>query len=104
MQTQIYPLKPVVTSNPLLAAQYNANPLSSFLISECLSPKVVSDLLADGAKFDTLYLVGDDGNDIVCPMGAMPKVKRIYLPSKDLENAIGAIHDAIQGDPLYGMG
>lgn len=104
MENQLYPLKPVVTRNALLAEQYNSNPLSSFLISGCMTPEQATELLDGGAKFQTMYLVDGDGEDIRFPVKAMPSVKRVYLPSADLDEAIKAIHSKIQGEPLYGMG
>ena len=55
-------------------------------------------------KFTDSVVVDGDGEDIRFPVSAMPSVKRVYLPSADLEEAIKAIHSKIQGEPLYGMG
>jgi len=60
----IYPLNPVITSNPAFASLYDMHPLSLYLISECLTPSEAARLLDEGAVFDTVVLLGGEGKGL----------------------------------------
>jgi hypothetical protein len=60
----IYPLRPVICDKPNLAEIYNVNPSSIDLLSACLSEDEAQRLLDQGATFDSVLLVGSDGDAI----------------------------------------
>ena len=109
---QPYPLNPVVTSDPSLTSKYNAHPASDNLISACLSPDRVEQLLKEGAQFETMVFINGEGEALINQIGDvehwdnefMPRIERLKIttdPSADTET----IHRAITGDPSdKGMG
>ncbi|HLQ26458.1 MAG TPA: hypothetical protein VK138_11345 [Acidiferrobacterales bacterium] len=98
----IYPLKPVVTSNPRLTRDYNANLYSVFSISACLTSREAIDLLRSGAIFDSITLVNGEGEDLIAEMGdvenwdaeIMPFIYRTSITATG-EKAVSQLHEVI---------
>lgn len=108
----LYPLKPVITSNPSLTYEYNTHLTSAFLISACLTARQVAELLDNGAKFDALVLVDGEGEELIARMGdpkswdseTMPEIQKISLAQSE-SNPIAEIHKILQRNMLVaGMG
>src|SRR5229473_1496092 len=98
----IYPLRPVVTSNPQLSRNYNADLYSVFLTSACLTSQEAIDLLRSGAIFDSVTLVNGEGEDLIAEMGdvenwdteIMPFVYRTSITATG-EKAVSQLHEVI---------
>lgn len=105
-----YPLKPIVSSNPLLPALYDDHPGSIALISACLTPPALADLLERGATFDTVLFINDDGlalQDRLRPAGGdddalYPCVESLTLDQFDAQ-AISLIHAAFGNRRSHGF-
>ena len=80
-----YPLKPIVTNHPLLPALYDDHPGSIGLISACLTPQALSDLLDQGATFDTVLFLNGDGQAL----------RQRLLPALDDDEALHPMVDAL---------
>ncbi len=100
----IYPLNPVITSNPAFASLYDMHPLSLYLISECLTPSEAARLLDEGAVFDTVVLLGGEGKELADRLASeedsqaqtFAQVERIDLPAVD-EQAVNEVHRVLKG-------
>ncbi len=109
---KLYPVKPVITSNPQLASSYNTHPVSGLLASACLTVDEASRLLQDGALFDTILLLNGEGEDVVNRIGGdkeawdneiMPSIKRLVVPM-DANQAVETIHAALRDMEISSMG
>lgn len=108
----LYPLKPVVTTNTLLARKYNDDVRSAFLISACMTAQQAMELLDQGAQFDSVVLVNGEGEDVAARLGdprvwsaeTMPGIERLSL-ARDAEHTVAEIHRLLQRNMLVaGMG
>jgi len=103
-----YPLNPVISSNTVLAANYNASVACATMMSECLTPHRALDLLEHGAKFDSIVLVNGEGKRLILKMGdpahwddeTMPKIKSVWLNPHAVE-AVEEIRNVL-GDQTLG--
>jgi hypothetical protein len=55
----LYPLRPVVTSNPTLLPQYDDHPESISLVSIRMAPEEVIRLIDAGASFEAIVVADD---------------------------------------------
>ncbi len=101
-----YPLRPVITNDPHLPSLYNDHPVSVFLTSSCLTPTEASKLMDDGAVFETVVLLDDDGEELVNRINATggdpeltSRVERIRLSNRISED-ITQIHANLQEQPV----
>lgn len=98
-----YPIKPIISSDKQLAANYNNDPKSAHLLSACLTPTEAADLLAQGAVFQDLVLVNGEGEELLSAIGdpfnwdleIMPYVKRATI-SAPPDRAVAQLHEIIQ--------
>lgn len=98
----LYPLKPVISCDPLLAQRYNADPQSVLLTSACLTSAEATTLLAQGAIFQDIVLVNGAGEDVVALLGdantwdseIMPSVRRTSIIAAP-EIAVAKLHDEV---------
>jgi hypothetical protein len=107
---KLYPLKPIVTSNPRLAKEYNAHPDSVFSTSACLTPQEVLSLVRRGALFDAIVLVNGEGEPVVEEIGdpsnwdneIMPAVRRVSITANGAM-AVVQLLEIVQGrNAAYG--
>lgn len=110
--SSVYPLNPIVSSNPQLVEAYNTHPDSMMLMSECFTPEQLRTLINDKATFNKLVLVDREGADCLPLMGdmtnwdneLMPLVEQVAL-SSDIDELVTQIHNVISVRADYaGMG
>jgi hypothetical protein len=102
-----YPLNPVVSSNTVLAENYNRSLASATMMSECLTPHQVLDLINQGRRFDSIVFVNGEGRNLIEKMRApgerdearMPKIKSVWL-NPHAEEAVEELCSAIGNDLL----
>jgi hypothetical protein len=100
-----YPLNPVVSSNTVLAANFNRSLASATVMSECLTPHQLLDLIDRGARFQSIVLVNGEGKTLLQKIGdprqwdeeRMPKIKSVWL-NPHAEQAVEELCSAI-GNP-----
>lgn len=80
-----YPLKPIVSNHPQLPALYDDHPGSIGLISACLTPQAMSDLLDQGATFDMVLFIN----------GAGQALQQRLLPAHDDDEALHSMLDTL---------
>jgi hypothetical protein len=105
--SQNYPLNPVVSSNTVLAASYNKSLASASLMSECLTPHQVLDLIGRGARFNSIVLVNGEGRNLLGKLGdprqwdeeTMPKVRSVWI-DPHAEEAVEELCNAITSDSI----
>jgi hypothetical protein len=108
--SRIYPLKAVITSNELLAAEYDQNALSAFLTSGALKPSAFESLVVTGARFETVVTVNGEGKDLIQrlkksnpdTMGKVKLLDVVVATGLVLNEAVRAIQTAINPD-VFGM-
>ena len=61
----LYPLNAVVTSDPTLPALYDNDPASVNLISACLTPRELDSLLNQGAIFQSVVFINNEGEQFL---------------------------------------
>jgi hypothetical protein len=61
----LYPLNAVVTNDPALPALYDDHPASINLISACLTPQELDSLLDQGAIFQSVVFINDEGKQLI---------------------------------------
>ena len=99
-----YPLKAVVTTNPVLATLYDGDPYSAFLTSGCVTPDELSKLLDQGASFDALVFVDGEGQNLVgnlegSKMGVNAKdihLETFAIDRLDAPGAVKRIHELLK--------
>ena len=97
---QIYPVRPVITNNIDFAKSYNAHPISALMISACISSHEAEQLVQQGAKFDSVHIIGDVGTDIadqVARSNSDTHVHRISSIDGDELN-VDTIHGMIRAE------
>ncbi len=102
-----YPLKPVITSNSILASLYDDHPDSVTLTSGCLTPAQAAQLLEQGVIFDTVVLLNGEGDELMerlvprepCDQELFARVTRIDVPVIDQE-AVVQIHRTLKSPRL----
>jgi hypothetical protein len=107
MIRETYPLNLVVSSNTVLAANYNKSLASATMMSECLNPHQVLELINRGARFHSIVLVNGEGKGLILRMGdpknwdeeTMPKVKSVWL-NPHAEEAVQELCDVIGNQKL----
>jgi hypothetical protein len=60
----LYPLNAIITSDPALPALYDNHPASVNLISACLTPQELDGLLNQGAIFQSVMFVNNEGEQL----------------------------------------
>jgi hypothetical protein len=108
--SNIYPLKAVITTNELLAAEYDQNAISAFLTSGALTPDAFVNLFTTGARFETVVTVNGEGEDQIKRLqkanpDILGKVKLLDVAvptSLVLSEAVRAIQIAINPE-VFGM-
>lgn len=109
-----YPLKPIVSNHPQLPAFYDDHPGSVGLISACLTPQALSDLIDQGATFDAVLFINGEGqalqqrlrpvheqDDAIYPLLDTLALERIDMHS------VSAIHAALgsqRSNGFFSMG
>jgi len=108
----LYPLKPVISSNRELANKYNKSMASVMLTSACLTPDEASRLLSEGAVFSQIVLINGDGEQLPSQIGdpnnwddeLMPTIKRVSLDASS-PDAIKKLHRMLNDKThILGMG
>jgi hypothetical protein len=102
-----YPLKPVITVNPLLVSRYNGHPSSHNLVSKCITPQEAEQLLDAGAVFESVVLVDGAGEDLIGrinPSGSAdvnfaPRIDRLRLDEAS-EDPVVRIHVKLQDQSI----
>jgi hypothetical protein len=82
-----YPLNPVVTTNTVLAENYNKSLASATVMSECLSPHQLLELIKQGKRFNSIVLVNGEGKGLLERMRdpkhwdeeTMPRITSVWL-------------------------
>jgi hypothetical protein len=109
--SNIYPLKAVITSNELLAAEYDQSAISAFMTSGALRPDAFVELVSQGARFDTVVTVNGERKDEIKGLleksnrtfFTRPKIIDVTIPSSlVLTEAVRNIQLAINPE-IYGM-
>lgn len=104
-----YPLKAVVTTNPVLASLYDGDPYSTLLTSGCLSPGELSELLDQGASFDAVVFINGEGQGLAKNLegkkgGVNARDIRLEMFTVDHSDAPGAvkrIHELLAAQPGF---
>src|SRR5262245_31825439 len=99
----IYPLNPVITSNAAFAALYDKDPVSRYLVSNCLTPAEAAKLLDEGAQFSTVVFLSGEGAELAArfssdedPQAQMfARLERVDPPAID-ENAVKQVQKVFQ--------
>lgn len=105
--SKTYPLNPVISSNRVLAANYNASMVSATMMSECLSPQEALELINNGAKFNSIVFVNGEGKRLIEKIGdpknwdeeTMPAIKSVWL-NPHAKEAIEEIYDVLGNKKL----
>ncbi|SRR6266545_4745141 len=108
--SETYPLNPVVSTNTVLAANYNKSLASATMMSECLTPHKLLDLIKRGARFHSIVLVNGEGKNLIAKMGdpknwdeeTMPKIKSVWL-NPHAKEAVDELCDIV-GNKKLGAG
>ena len=110
--SNLYPLKPVISSSRELAHKYNESMASVMLTSACLTPDEASKLLSEGAVFNQIVLVNGDGEQLPSQIGdpnnwdneVLPTIKRVSLDTS-APDAIKKLHRMLNDKTnIVGMG
>lgn len=102
-----YPLNPVVSSNTVLASNYNGSMESAAMMSECLTPHQLAELVESGARFRSIVLVNGEGKSVLSKLGdpqrwdpeTLPRVKTVWL-NPHAREAVAELCDVIGDQSL----
>lgn len=102
---EIFPLNPVITSNPILTSHYNKDLKNSYLLSECLTLNQVEKLLEQNAVFNKLIFVNGEGEELVAQLGDINNWDNELMPlfehyryTGDNNKAIEEIHNLLKAN------
>jgi hypothetical protein len=102
----VYPLRPVITDDPLWKSVYDGHPDSVNLTSECITAGEARSLLDEGAVFEAVVLLNDAGEhllDRLRPGDAEPVEPRMRIERVRIEapgpDAVARIHDYLKDGP-----